>query len=240
MCRLQSSKMLFFDFKSFSSSTEIYQRWICHAVRCVNVTKTNFHRFAVPMVSHISQRVRLAAVVLTSKMEKLNSPIVNAFRKVSAIERLCSNGLFTLLHCKFPAPDFLEKSHAISGFCDGNCQSFLLFISLFSFFVFVHSTSEVGSMLLIMRCTDPKGKRLLDAHEKKNCIFNGFSIVSFQIKRWPWVSFNLQSVYLEMFRVQSFTVLWSIQHVLYGKQYAEIKARAHYTIQMHSDNSSSV
>ncbi|KAJ6642942.1 Solute carrier organic anion transporter family member 74D [Pseudolycoriella hygida] len=32
---------------------------------------------------------------------------------------------------------------AVSGYCDGNCKSFLLFISLFSFFVFMHSTSEI-------------------------------------------------------------------------------------------------
>lgn len=52
---------------------------------------------------------------------------------------------------EFSIPD------AVSGYCGGNCQNFLLYISLFSFFVFMHSTSEVGSMLLIMRCTDPKG-----------------------------------------------------------------------------------
>lgn len=51
-----------------------------------------------------------------------------------------------------------QEADARTGYCDGNCQSFLLFILLFSFFVFVHSTSEVGSILLIMRCTDPKGK----------------------------------------------------------------------------------
>lgn len=50
------------------------------------------------------------------------------------------------------------KVSAVSGYCDGNCQNFIIFIGLFSFFVFMHSTSEVGSMLLIMRCTDPKGK----------------------------------------------------------------------------------
>lgn len=51
----------------------------------------------------------------------------------------------------------LGKPDAISGFCGGECKSYILFISLFSFFVFMHSTSEVGSILLIMRCTDPKG-----------------------------------------------------------------------------------
>lgn len=54
--------------------------------------------------------------------------------------------------------DDLEYGQAKSGLCDGHCQKFVLFILLFSFFVFIHSTGEVGSMLLIMRCTDPKGK----------------------------------------------------------------------------------
>lgn len=50
-----------------------------------------------------------------------------------------------------------EKEEAISGFCDGNCKNFIYFVILFSCLVFIHSTQEVGSMLLIMRCTDPKG-----------------------------------------------------------------------------------
>lgn len=57
----------------------------------------------------------------------------------------------------FAAESVLDKVEAVSGFCDGNCQNFFYFIILFSFLVFIHSTSEVGSMLLIMRCTDPKG-----------------------------------------------------------------------------------
>lgn len=67
-----------------------------------------------------------------------------------------------------------------------------------------------------------------------------FFFGSFQIKRWPWASFNLRSAYSGMFRVRSFTVLWSIQHVSYGKQYVVHRAHAHYMIQMHSDTSSSV
>lgn len=31
---------------------------------------------------------------------------------------------------------------------------------LFSVFVFIHSTSEVGSMLLILRCVDPRDKAM--------------------------------------------------------------------------------
>lgn len=47
---------------------------------------------------------------------------------------------------------------AVSGFCDKHCDKFIPFIILFSFIVFVHSTGEVGGMLLIIRCTDPKGE----------------------------------------------------------------------------------
>lgn len=59
-------------------------------------------------------------------------------------------------------PGFLtdSKIEAYGGYCDDTCKSYLLFISLFSFLVFMHSTSEVGSMLLIMRCTDPKDKAM--------------------------------------------------------------------------------
>lgn len=52
------------------------------------------------------------------------------------------------------------KFEAITGHCDSTCQSYIAFIALFSFLVFMHSTSEVGSMLLIMRCTDPKDKAM--------------------------------------------------------------------------------
>nr|XP_023019008.1 solute carrier organic anion transporter family member 3A1-like [Leptinotarsa decemlineata]XP_023019009.1 solute carrier organic anion transporter family member 3A1-like [Leptinotarsa decemlineata] len=50
--------------------------------------------------------------------------------------------------------------NATLGYCDLQCDSFVLYIILFSFFVFVHSTSEVGSMLLILRCVDPKDKAM--------------------------------------------------------------------------------
>lgn len=52
----------------------------------------------------------------------------------------------------------VELRGAVSGFCDVHCTRFLPFIILFSVIVFVHSTGEVGSILLIMRCTDPKGE----------------------------------------------------------------------------------
>uniref|UniRef100_A0A8D8YD86 Solute carrier organic anion transporter family member n=1 Tax=Cacopsylla melanoneura TaxID=428564 RepID=A0A8D8YD86_9HEMI len=49
------------------------------------------------------------------------------------------------------------------GYCktEKDCgSSFKWYIILFSFFVFIHSTSEVGSMLLILRCVDPKDKAM--------------------------------------------------------------------------------
>lgn len=53
-----------------------------------------------------------------------------------------------------------EKSTAKIGICESQCNNFVWYIVLFSLFVFVHSTSEVGSMLLILRCVDPKDKAM--------------------------------------------------------------------------------
>ena len=49
---------------------------------------------------------------------------------------------------------------ATVGYCDAQCSNFILYIILFSIFVFIHSTSEVGSMLLILRCVDPRDKAM--------------------------------------------------------------------------------
>ncbi|XP_037817048.1 solute carrier organic anion transporter family member 74D [Lucilia sericata] len=49
---------------------------------------------------------------------------------------------------------------AFSGYCDNNCKNFIIFIIIFAVCVFMHSTSEVGSMLLVMRCTHPKDKAM--------------------------------------------------------------------------------
>ncbi|XP_075237613.1 solute carrier organic anion transporter family member 74D-like [Lycorma delicatula] len=46
------------------------------------------------------------------------------------------------------------------GYCESDCSSFVWYIMLFSLFVFIHSTSEVGSMLLILRCVDPRDKAM--------------------------------------------------------------------------------
>ncbi|XP_022914735.2 solute carrier organic anion transporter family member 74D [Onthophagus taurus] len=57
--------------------------------------------------------------------------------------------------------DSIDKlGTASTGYCDGECSNFILYIILFSLFVFIHSTSEVGSMLLILRCVDPRDKAM--------------------------------------------------------------------------------
>lgn len=58
---------------------------------------------------------------------------------------------------------FLEHvKEAKKGVCDnGSCNTKLhIFVAIFALTVFIHSTSEVGGMLIIMRCTDPKDKAM--------------------------------------------------------------------------------
>lgn len=55
---------------------------------------------------------------------------------------------------------FETLNTATSGYCDLECNNFWLYMILFSLSVFIHSTSEVGSMLLILRCVDPKDKAM--------------------------------------------------------------------------------
>lgn len=52
-------------------------------------------------------------------------------------------------------------TEAYQGSCKDDCsQSGFWYIALFSLFVFIHSTSEVGSMLLILRCVHPQDKAM--------------------------------------------------------------------------------
>uniref|UniRef100_T1J381 Solute carrier organic anion transporter family member n=1 Tax=Strigamia maritima TaxID=126957 RepID=T1J381_STRMM len=44
--------------------------------------------------------------------------------------------------------------------CPLECDNFIWYVCIFSFFAFIHSTSEVGSMLLTLRCVDPKDKAM--------------------------------------------------------------------------------
>nr|CAI5836779.1 unnamed protein product [Callosobruchus analis] len=56
--------------------------------------------------------------------------------------------------------DQMSYGNATIGYCDLQCPNFILYIILFSIFVFIHSTSEVGSMLLILRCVHPRDKAM--------------------------------------------------------------------------------
>ena len=68
---------------------------------------------------------------------------------------------------------------AVGGFCDKHCDKFLPFIILFSFIVFIHSTGEVGSILLIMRCTDPKGEYIMGFKRCRgmSCYYLNFCLI---------------------------------------------------------------
>lgn len=56
--------------------------------------------------------------------------------------------------------DINDKFTAKIGYCDFDCNNFVWYIMIFSFFVFIHSTSDVGSMLLTLRCVDPRDKAM--------------------------------------------------------------------------------
>ncbi|XP_034242693.1 solute carrier organic anion transporter family member 74D-like [Thrips palmi] len=64
-----------------------------------------------------------------------------------------ATGAFNPGDAHFPA-------QASIGYCGLKCGNFIWYILLFSLFVFIHSTSEVGSMLLILRCVDPRDKAM--------------------------------------------------------------------------------
>lgn len=49
---------------------------------------------------------------------------------------------------------------AVSGYCPLQCQNLFPYVLVFAIFVLIHSTSEVGSMLLTLRCVEPKDKAM--------------------------------------------------------------------------------
>ncbi|XP_008478683.1 solute carrier organic anion transporter family member 4A1-like [Diaphorina citri] len=77
--------------------------------------------------------------------------IFNHFSNCTCMSGMWGNG--TIL------PDPLATTASL-GPCENDCVSVKWYIILFSFFVFIHSTSEVGSMLLILRCVDPSDKAM--------------------------------------------------------------------------------
>ena len=49
----------------------------------------------------------------------------------------------------------------MNGYCSFQCNDMLMwYILIFSCFVLIHSTSEVGSMLLTLRCVQPQDKAM--------------------------------------------------------------------------------
>ncbi|XP_078052369.1 organic anion transporting polypeptide 74D [Augochlora pura] len=100
------------------------------------------------------------------------SPICGADGKTyfSACHAGCSNytvidgKVASFYNCQcvgsnFTIPEPLSSTATI-GYCDLECSNFWVYMVLFSVFVFIHSTSEVGSMLLILRCVDPRDKAM--------------------------------------------------------------------------------
>ncbi|KAF0290270.1 Solute carrier organic anion transporter family member 3A1 [Amphibalanus amphitrite] len=52
------------------------------------------------------------------------------------------------------------KGTAELGYCSLDCDNFYWFIPIFCVFVLIHSTSEVGGILITLRCVDPHEKAL--------------------------------------------------------------------------------
>lgn len=57
------------------------------------------------------------------------------------------------------SPSVLDGT-AKSGACPSKCNTLLAYIIIFSITVLIHSTSEVGSMLLTLRCVEPQDKAM--------------------------------------------------------------------------------
>nr|XP_053649345.1 solute carrier organic anion transporter family member 74D-like [Cherax quadricarinatus] len=57
--------------------------------------------------------------------------------------------------------DCLEEGQtAVLKLCGMKCNNFVWYVIIFSVFVLIHSTSEVGGMLVTLRCVDPKDKAM--------------------------------------------------------------------------------
>lgn len=57
----------------------------------------------------------------------------------------------------FKVPKLLHEGRCKNKECD---LMLYIFVGVFALTVFIHSTSEVGGMLIIMRCTHPKDKAM--------------------------------------------------------------------------------
>lgn len=107
------------------------------------------------MASHTSLRATLD-VVHSRKME--SSQTVRACQVRIWVTKFDIDYKFNLLFSE-PEPEFQtgRKGICLSKNCDTKLN---IFVAIFALTVFIHSTSEVGGMLIIMRCTDPKDKAM--------------------------------------------------------------------------------
>uniref|UniRef100_A0A2H8THD5 Solute carrier organic anion transporter family member n=1 Tax=Melanaphis sacchari TaxID=742174 RepID=A0A2H8THD5_9HEMI len=100
--------------------------------------------------------------------EEMFSPIcgVDGITYFSACHAGCRNQTFGKQYSvgyKFTDCQCMNNNvtEAYPGSCKDDCEdSGFWYIALFSLFVFIHSTSEVGSMLLILRCVHPQDKAM--------------------------------------------------------------------------------
>lgn len=141
------------------------------ATKIVIVIKISFCRCAVLTVIPTTRHVmRVVANRVWKTVKRSFSTVTVSNVSVSTFPHarcaVLSNISFYWTFAAELDESVLDKVDAVSGFCDGNCQNFIYFIILFSFLVFIHSTSEVGSMLLIMRCTDPKGMHSIPPYRR--------------------------------------------------------------------------
>ncbi|KAG5682319.1 hypothetical protein PVAND_011678 [Polypedilum vanderplanki] len=72
------------------------------------------------------------------------------------------NGKIIYEGCTCIESSIVHNTPTVSGFCENNAcdNKLIIFIIVFALTVFIHSTSEVGGMLIIMRCTHPNDKAM--------------------------------------------------------------------------------
>ena len=83
---------------------------------------------------------------------------------------------FSFSDCKCLSPGVTLSS----GSCGLECGNLVWYISVFSLFVLIHSTCEVGAMLLTLRCVEPRDKAMaLGLVSVCIGLFGKFSLVFF-------------------------------------------------------------
>ncbi|KAK7082861.1 hypothetical protein SK128_013782, partial [Halocaridina rubra] len=97
--------------------------------------------------------------------DRMYAPVCDSFEKThfSACHIGCSNVTHIMDSNKvmFSNCECLEEgATAELRLCELPCNSFVWYVIIFSLFVLIHSTSEVGGMLVTLRCVDPKDKAM--------------------------------------------------------------------------------